>query len=78
MAFLTGLLLHAGFALLAAAVLVKRPVIARALVGGAALVWLLRAALAGDLVGMAWSGLIAGLALVLVGRGIWRDRAVTK
>lgn len=76
MAFLTGLLLHAGFALLAAAVLVKRPVIARALVGGAALAWLLRAALAGDLVGMAWGGLIAGLALILVGRGIWRDRAV--
>ena len=76
MDFLTGLLLHLGFLLLAAAVLVKRPVSARMLIGGAALAWLLRAALLGDAVGAAWGGVIAGLALVLVGRRLWRDRAV--
>lgn len=76
MAFLTALLLHCGFLLLAVAVLVKRPIVARALVGGAALAWLVRAVLAGDLAGAIWSGLIAGLALALVGRRLWRDRAV--
>lgn len=76
MAFLTGLLLHLGFLLLAAAVLVKRPIVARALVGGAALAWLIRATLAGDLVSAIWSGLIAGPAAILVGRRLWRDRAV--
>lgn len=76
MDILTGLLLHLGFLLLAGAVVVKRPVVARSLVGGAALAWLLRAALTGDAVGAAWSGLIAGLAIILVGRRLWRDRAV--
>ncbi len=76
MVWLTEPLLHLGFLLLAAALLVKRPVVARALVGGAALAWLLRAALLGDLAVAGWSGLIAGLALILVGRRLWRDRAV--
>jgi hypothetical protein len=76
MDILTGLLLHLGFLLLALAVLVKRPIVARALIGGAALAWLIRAALAGDPVGAAWAGLIAGLALIVVGRRIWRDSAV--
>jgi hypothetical protein len=76
MVFLTGLLLHLGFLLLALAVLVKRSAAARALVGGAALAWLIRAAAAGDIVGAIWSGLIAGLALVRVGRRLWRDNAV--
>ena len=76
MAVLTGLLLHLGFLLLAAAVLVKRPIVARALVGGAASAWLVRAGMANDLVGSLWSGLIAGLAFALVGRRLWRDRAV--
>ncbi len=76
MVWLTGLLLHFGFLLLAIALLVKRPVVARALIGGAALAWLVRAALLGDLTGGIWAGLISGLALVLVGRRIWRDSAV--
>jgi Cyclic nucleotide-binding domain len=76
MVFLTGSLLHLGFVLLAAALLVKRPVAARALIGGTALAWLLRAALLGDPVTAIWSGLIAGLALVVAGRRVWRDRAV--
>jgi hypothetical protein len=76
MDFLTGLLLHLGFLLLAGAILVKRAVAARSLIGGAALAWLVRSALTGDLVGMAWSGLIGGIAFILVGRRLWRDRAV--
>jgi hypothetical protein len=76
MVSLTGLLLHLGFLLLALAVLVRRPTAARALVGGAALAWLIRAALAGDTATAIWSGIIAGLALILLGRGIWRDGAV--
>ena len=73
---LTGLLLHFGFLLLAAAVLVKRPVVARSLIGGAAAALLLRGLLLGDWIIAAWAGLIAGLALVVVGRRLWRDRAV--
>jgi len=76
MVWLTGLLLHLGFLLLAGAVLVKRPVAARSLVGAAALAWLIRAALLGDAATAIWSGLVAGLALILVGRRLWRDRAV--
>ena len=76
MVFLTERLLHLGFLLLALAVLVKRPIIARALVGSAALAWLARAAMTGDLAGAIWSGLIAGLAFILVGRRLWRDSAV--
>lgn len=76
MAFLTELLLHLGFLLIAAAVLVKRPIIARALVGGGALAWLIRAALRGDIAGVIWTGLVANLALAMVGQRLWRDRAV--
>ncbi len=76
MVFLTGLLLHLGFLLIAVALLVKRPIVARFLVGGAALVWLVRGVLLGDVASAIWSGLIAGLALILVGRNIWRDKVV--
>ena len=76
MVWLTEAPLHLGFLLLALAVLVKHPVAARALVAAAALCWLLRAALLGDPATAAWSGLIAALALILVGRRLWRDRAV--
>jgi hypothetical protein len=76
MVFLTGLLLHLGFLLLALAVLVKRPVAARSLVGGAALAWLIRALLAGDTMVAIWCAVVAGLALILVGRRLWRDSAV--
>ena len=76
MVLLTGLLLHLGFLLLAVAVLVKRPIVARSLVGGTAAAWLLRAALLGDPQTILWSGLILGLALIVVGRRLWRDNAV--
>ncbi len=76
MAWLTGALLHLGFALLAVAVLVKRPILARSLTGGAALAWLASAALHGDMVTAIWSALIAVLALIVVGRRLWRDSAV--
>lgn len=76
MAVLTGLLLHLGFALLAVAVLVKRPILARSLIGGAALAWLARALLLGDPVGAVWGAVIASLALVVIGRRVWRDSAV--
>ena len=76
MAILTDLLLHLGFLLLAVAVLVKRPIVARSLVGGAALAWLVRAGLLGDPTITLWAGLILGLALIVVGRRLWRDSAV--
>lgn len=76
MAVLIGLLLHFGFALLAVAVLVKRPILARSLIGGAALAWLARALLLGDPVGAVWGAVIASLALVVIGRRVWRDSAV--
>ena len=76
MVVLTGLLFHLGFLLLALAVLVKRPIVARSLIGGAAAAWLLRAALLADLPTALWAGLIAGLALIVVGRRLWRDSAV--
>ncbi|HTU11461.1 MAG TPA: cyclic nucleotide-binding domain-containing protein [Allosphingosinicella sp.] len=76
MVWLTGLLLHLGFFLLAVAVLVKRPILARSLVGGAAFAWLVRSALLGDWIVALWGGLIAGLALIVVGRRLWRDSAV--
>jgi CRP-like cAMP-binding protein len=76
MVLLTGLLLHLGFLLLAVAVLVKRPIVARSLVGATAAAWLLRAALLGDLQTALWAGLILGLAAIVVGRRLWRDSAV--
>jgi hypothetical protein len=76
MVLLTGLLLHLGFLLLAVSLLVKRPVLGRGLIGAAALAWLIRAALLGYVQTAIWSALIAGLALVVVGRRLWRDRAV--
>ena len=76
MVLLTGLLLHLGFLLLAVSLLVKRPVLGRGLIGAAALAWFIRAALLGYVQTAIWSALIAGLALVVVGRRLWRDRAV--
>ena len=71
-----GLLLHLGFLLLLAAVAASRPQLARLLIGGAALAWLGRAALSGDMATAAWTGAIAALALVLVGRRLWEDNNV--
>jgi hypothetical protein len=71
-----GLLLHLGFLLLLGAVLAPRPYLARLLIGGAALAWLGRAALTGDMAAAAWTGAIAPLALILVGRRLWEDNNV--
>lgn len=76
MAILTDLLLHLGFLLLAVAVVVRRPIVARSLIGGTAAAWLLRAILLGDRQVALWAGLILGLALIVVGRRLWRDSAV--
>jgi hypothetical protein len=76
MVLLTGLLLHLGFLLLAVSLMVKRPVLGRGLVGAAALAWFIRAAMLGYVQTAIWSALIAGLALVVVGRRLWRDSAV--
>jgi hypothetical protein len=74
---LAALLLRiAGFVLLIAAVLVKRPIVARSLIGGAGLFWLIRAVLVGDTDDAIWSAALVTLALVLVGRKLWRDSAV--
>jgi hypothetical protein len=74
---LAALLLRiAGFGLLIAAVLVKRPIVARSLIGVAGLFWLIRAVLVGDTDDAIWSAALVTLALVLVGRKLWRDSAV--
>jgi hypothetical protein len=74
---LAALLLRiAGFVLLIAAVLVKRPIVARSLIGVAGLFWLIRAVLVGDTAEAIWSAALVTLALVLVGRKLWRDSAV--
>jgi len=70
------LLLHLGFLLLIGAVVAPRPTLSRLLIGAAALAWLGRAALTGDVVTAAWSGAISALALIFVGRRLWEDNNV--
>ena len=67
------LVLQLGFALLIAAVIAPRLHHVRLLVGAAALAWLGRALWTGDLVTAAWTGALAGLCLLLVGRRLWED-----
>ena len=67
------LILQLGFALLIAAVLAPRLHHGRLLIGAAALAWLGRALWVGDAVTAAWSGLLAGLCLILAGRRLWDD-----
>jgi hypothetical protein len=74
---LTPLLLHlATFLLLSAAVMVKRPIVARSLIGGVGAIWLLRALLTGDVTDAILGGILVLLAAAIVGRRLWRDRAV--
>jgi hypothetical protein len=74
---LTRLLIHLGmFLLLSAAVMVKRPIVARSLIGGVGLLWLVRAALTGDVTDALLGGILVLLAAAIVGRRVWRDRAV--
>lgn len=74
---LTPLLLHlATFLLLSAAVMVKRPIVARSLIGGVGAIWLLRALLTGDVTDAILGGILVLLAAAVVGRRLWRDRAV--
>src|SRR5205085_8642085 len=74
---LTRLLLHlAIFLLLCAAVMVKRPIVARSLIGGVGAVWLLRALLTDDTTDAILGFMLVLLAAAVVGRRLWRDRAV--
>ena len=74
---LTRLLLHlAIFLLLCAAVMVKRPVVARGLIGGVGALWLLQALLTDDVTDAILGGMLTLLAAAVVGRRLWRDRAV--
>ena len=68
-----GLVLQLGFVLLIAAAVAPRLHLARLLVGAAALAWLGRALWIGDFVTAGWSGALAGLTLILAGRGLWED-----
>lgn len=70
------LVLQLGFVLLIAAVLARGLRHVQLLVGAAALAWLGRALWLGDIVTAGWSGALAGLCLVLVGRHLWTGRNV--
>lgn len=71
------LLLHTGFLLLAAAVLLARPVALRVLTALAAAAWLARALIAGpDMAGAAWAGLILLICLALLGYNFLQSRDV--
>ena len=70
------LLLQLGFALLIAAVLARGLRHVQLFVGAAALVWLGRALWTGDAVTGAWSGVLAGLCLILAGRHLLANAAV--
>jgi len=71
-----GLVLQLGFMLLVAAVLAPRLRHVQLLAGAAALVWLGRALWIGDTVTAAWSGVLAGLCLILAGRTLWTNSNV--
>lgn len=71
------LLLHlAIFLLLCAAVTVKRPLVARSLIGGVGIMWVIRAITTGDVTDAMLGGMLVLLAAAVVGRRLWRDRAV--
>ena len=70
------LLLQLGFALLIAAVLAPGLRRVQLFVGAAALVWLVRALWTGDAVTAGWSGVLAGLCLILAGRHLLGNAAV--
>lgn len=71
------LLLHlAIFLLLCAAVMVKRPIIARSLIGGVGAIWVVRAVMTRDVTDAILGGMLVLLAAAVVGRRVWRDRAV--
>jgi len=71
-----GLVLQLGFLLLIAAVVAPRLRHVQLLVGAAALVWLARGLWVGDMVVAAWSGVLAGLCLILAGRHLWENSNV--
>ena len=70
------LLLQLGFALLIGAVLAPGLRRVQLFVGAAALVWLGRALWTGDEVTAAWSGVLAGLCLILAGRHLLGNAVV--
>lgn len=74
---LTRLLLHlAIFLLLCAAVTVKRPIVARGLIGGVGVMWVIRAIMTQDITDAILGVILVLLAAAVVGRRLWRDRAV--
>lgn len=70
------LLLALGFVLLGIAVVAPRLMHVRLLIGAAALLWLARAALAGDIIGAALGGALLALCAIMLGRGLWGDARV--
>jgi len=70
------LLLQLGFLLVGIAVVAPRLAHARLLIGGAALAWLIAAALARDSLSMAWTGVLLALCLIMSGRGLWSNAMV--
>lgn len=70
------LLLHLGYALLIAAVLVARPEGLRVLAALAAAAWLARAAWLGDVAGMAWTALLLAVCLYLLARRLLASRRI--
>lgn len=64
------LLLQLGFLLLGLALVMPRLAQVRLLIGAAALAWLASAVLTRDPVGMAWTGALLALCLIVSGRGL--------
>lgn len=71
-----GLLLQFGFLMLGVAVVAPRLHFVRLLVGLAALAWLARALLAGDMVGAGWTGALLALCAVMAGKTLVGDAMV--
>ena len=70
------LLLQFGFLMLGLAVVAPRLHHVRLIVGVAALAWLIRALLIGDILGAAWSGALLALCLVMAGLKLWANAMV--
>ncbi len=70
------LLLDVGFLLLGLAVIAPQLHHVRLIVGAAALAWLVRALLLGDMASAAWTGALLALCLIMAGRNFLSDAAV--
>ena len=70
------LLLYIGFLMFGLAVVAPQLHHVRLIVGAAALAWLGRALILGDMASAGWAGALLALCLIMAGRGLWRDAAV--